>query len=29
MEYVQTNNMDFSFLGEKYSNVLAMRIAEA
>lgn len=29
MEYVQLNNLDFSFLGEKYSDVLATRIAEA
>lgn len=28
MEYVQMNRLDFSFLGEKYSDLLATRIAE-
>lgn len=28
MEYVQMNQLDFDFLGEKYSSDLAIRIAE-
>lgn len=27
MEYVQMNQLDFDFLGEKYASDLAMRIA--
>ena len=29
MEYVQLNPLDFDFLGEKYSDSIATRIAEA